>query len=100
MLFCIRKQFTLQVLKLKITVKPNSKNNTLTVDDIQNIRVKLKAPAQDGKANTALIHFLSEVFAVRESAIEILSGHSSRHKMIRIDANESGILKILRKYHI
>jgi uncharacterized protein YggU (UPF0235/DUF167 family) len=38
----------------------------------------------DGEANHALIRFLSKSLHIPTSDISIVSGHSSRHKIIRI----------------
>ena len=48
------------------------------------IKIDLAAPAEDGKANTALVKFLAEEFSVPLSCVEILSGHAGRRKVIRI----------------
>ena len=48
-------------------------------------KIYLTAPAVDGKANKALIKFLSEHFCVKKSAVEIIKGLKSRHKTITIN---------------
>ncbi|HNV24550.1 MAG TPA: DUF167 domain-containing protein, partial [Candidatus Omnitrophota bacterium] len=47
-------------------------------------KIYLTAPAVEGKANDALIAFLSEHFKVRKRAIEITKGLKSRYKTITI----------------
>ncbi len=56
------------------------------------IKVKVQAPAMDGKANEALREFLAEVFAVSVRDVEIVAGEKSRDKMVSIadlDAEEA-----------
>ena len=48
------------------------------------VKVRLAAPAQDGKANRELCRFLAEAFGVPLGAVELLSGESSRHKRVKI----------------
>lgn len=48
------------------------------------LRVRLKAPAVEGKANRALQRFLADSLGVPTEAVEILSGHTSRHKVVRV----------------
>lgn len=68
---------------LLVKAKPNSRENRISYDNGQLI-VRIHAPAQDGKANKALIEFLSETFDVPKSNIEIVSGVTSSIKRIRI----------------
>ncbi len=49
------------------------------------LRVKVSAPARDGKANQALIDFLSEALGVSKSRIELLKGAGSRNKVVSVD---------------
>ena len=48
------------------------------------LKVKVTAPPERGKANAELVSLLARHFGVRERDIEILSGHSSPLKKIRI----------------
>lgn len=48
------------------------------------LKVRLAAPAQEGKANRELCRFLAEAFGVPLAAVELLSGESSRHKRVKI----------------
>lgn len=50
------------------------------------LKIKLAAPAIEGKANKELIRFLAEFFRVRKSDIEILSGETARKKRILIQS--------------
>ncbi|MFH0851201.1 MAG: DUF167 domain-containing protein, partial [Candidatus Peregrinibacteria bacterium] len=47
-------------------------------------RIDIAATPEDGKANAALIRFLAEEFDVPKSSVEILTGHTSKTKMVRI----------------
>ncbi|MEP6496143.1 MAG: DUF167 domain-containing protein [bacterium] len=49
------------------------------------LRVRLSAPPVDGAANAALIEFLSDIFAVGRRSVKILSGESSRSKIVEIE---------------
>ena len=50
------------------------------------LRVRVAAPAADGKANTELVGILAEHFGVSTSAVEITRGHTSRTKIVRVTA--------------
>ena len=49
------------------------------------IKIKLRAPAVEGKANAALRSFLAEVLQISEREIVIEHGKKSRQKLIRIE---------------
>lgn len=49
------------------------------------LKVRLKAPAVEGKANKALIAFFAKEFGVRKNQVCILTGELSRHKRVKIE---------------
>ena len=53
------------------------------------IKIKLRAPAVEGKANAALISFLAERLKVPARTIVLVRGQKSRDKIIRIDGLDS-----------
>lgn len=48
------------------------------------IKIRLQAPPVDGKANEALIKFLSDYFKIPRRDITVVSGQTSRLKIIRL----------------
>ncbi len=48
------------------------------------LRVRVKAPPVDGKANDALVKFFASLFGVPKGAVTILSGDAARLKRIRV----------------
>jgi hypothetical protein len=52
----------------------------------------------EGAANEALIHFLSTALSVAKSQIEIVSGHTSKNKIIRIHGvSDIEVKRVLNK---
>lgn len=49
------------------------------------LKIRIKAPPIDGKANAELIKFLAKEFAVSKSAVTLMSGELTRHKRVRIN---------------
>jgi uncharacterized protein (TIGR00251 family) len=49
------------------------------------LKIRLAAPPVDGAANDALIAFLSQQLGVSRSTIHLLSGLSSRSKVVAVD---------------
>ena len=68
---------------LSLKVKPNSRQESIAKEGATWI-VRVRAPATEGKANKAVIDFLSDAFRIPKSRIEIISGHSSSFKRLTI----------------
>lgn len=74
-------------MKYSIFVKPGSKKGPLVVENPNapaSLTVFLRERPHDGAANSALIKLLSEYFDVPKTSIKLLSGASSRHKILEI----------------
>jgi uncharacterized protein (TIGR00251 family) len=52
-------------------------------------KLQVAAPPVDGKANEAILRFLSNILAVPPSSIRILTGLSSPSKIIEIDGADA-----------
>lgn len=64
---------------LEVQVVPNSKKEGLGYDEFsKRLKVKVCAPAVDGKANKCLIEYLSNLLG----PCEISSGQTSRKKLV------------------
>jgi len=77
---------------LAIRVTPRaSKNEISGIQSDGTVKIRLTSPPVDGRANEALIEFLSGVLDVPRSKIEIIGGHTGRDKLVSIldlDADE------------
>lgn len=73
-----------KVLKLKITPR-SSKNEIIGTIADGTLKIKLKAPPVDGKANEELIKFLSIEWKTPKSKIKIIKGLTSKNKIIEVD---------------
>ncbi len=49
------------------------------------LKIDLAAVPEDGEANEELVRFLADEFGVPRSGVEIVSGQTSRLKVIRIN---------------
>ena len=49
------------------------------------LKVKVHAPAVEGRANDALCEFLAETFGLPRGAVTVLHGDTSRQKTLRFD---------------
>jgi uncharacterized protein len=74
---------------IKVKITPSSKKNEVVGDYVDEhgekyLKIKISAPAVDGKANKELIEFLTEYFKVKKSQVKILRGEKSNIKIIAI----------------
>jgi uncharacterized protein (TIGR00251 family) len=70
---------------LQIHVVPNARSDSVVGKHGGAIKIKLRAPAVEGKANAALVRFLAEQMNLSRDTIVLQRGHKSRDKLIRID---------------
>ena len=49
------------------------------------LKIKVHAPALEGRANDALLEFLAETLGLPRRAVTLVRGDKSRHKVVRID---------------
>ena len=71
--------------KVSVTVKPNARHPSVEKISEAEFRVTVRAPAQEGRANRAVIEALAEFLAVPKSTLRIVRGQSSRKKLVEID---------------
>ncbi|MGQ9424918.1 DUF167 domain-containing protein [Gilvimarinus sp. F26214L] len=75
-----------ETLTLHCHIQPGAKRSEAAGLHGDRMKIKLKAPPVDGKANAQLISFMAEAFAVPKSHVEISRGTASRQKTLRIKA--------------
>lgn len=82
---------------LVIKAKPNSRENRLFYENNQLV-CKIASPPADGEANKCLIKYLSELFDVPKSQINLIKGTTSKIKTIEIsDIYKPKVEAILKK---
>jgi uncharacterized protein len=67
-----------------VKVHPRAKKNAITGKIGDALKLSLKAPPTDGKANQACVEFLAKLLKVSRSSVTIAAGHASRSKVIRV----------------
>ncbi len=49
------------------------------------LKVTVRAPAEKGRANAALVRVIAGALGVAPSGVEVVSGHTSRRKRVRVE---------------
>ena len=71
-------------LQLSVRVQPGARREAVVGIYGDALKIAIAAPAVDGKANDALIRFLATWLSVSRSQIAIVTGLTSRSKVVRI----------------
>jgi uncharacterized protein len=58
------------------------------------LKVRLQAPPVEGKANAALIALLADVLAIGKGQVDIISGETGRHKLVRVQGLSADQVKM------
>ena len=72
-------------MKVRCHIKPNVKHDEGVEQTEAMYIVRVKAPAEGGKANEAARRVLAEYFHVSFSQVRLISGHTSRYKTFDIE---------------
>ena len=67
-----------------VRVQPRASKDEIAGEMAGAIKIRLQAPALEGRANEALIEFLAQLLKTTKGAVRILSGERSRVKRLEI----------------
>jgi uncharacterized protein (TIGR00251 family) len=81
-MFSIREDST--GASFSVRVHPRAKQNAITGELGDALKVSLTAPPVEGKANDACIEFFAKLLKVPRSSVTIASGLTSRNKIVRV----------------
>jgi uncharacterized protein (TIGR00251 family) len=76
--------------RLALRVQPGAKANEIVgwiagANGGEVLKLRLRAPAVEGKANAAVIDFLATTLGLRPRQIVLEAGAKSRDKIVRVD---------------
>ena len=67
-----------------VRIQPRASKDEIAGEIAGALKIRLQAPALDGRANEALIEFLATLLKTPKGAVRILSGERSRIKRLEI----------------
>lgn len=70
--------------RLRIRAVPNAKRSEFVGRHGDALRVRIAAPALEGRANEELIEFLADALGVARREVALVSGEKSRDKLVEI----------------
>lgn len=71
-------------MRLTIVAKPKKKQTKVVQISSNSYAVSVKEPPVDGRANEAIIKSLAQYFSITPSQITLISGHTSKIKIIEV----------------
>lgn len=71
-------------LLIKLRVQPRAGHTGFGEPLGGALKVKLKAPPIDGRANAELVRFVADSFGVSRGAVELVRGQQGRTKQLRV----------------
>ena len=71
---------------ITLHIQPGAKKTEVVGIHGDALKIRLAAPPVDGKANAALIAFIAERLGAPKARVHLKSGHSSRRKLIEVEA--------------
>jgi uncharacterized protein len=72
-------------ISFAVKVHPRAKHDAITGELGDALKLALKAPPVEGRANEACIEFFAKLLKVPRSSVTIASGETGRLKVVRIN---------------
>jgi hypothetical protein len=69
---------------LSLHIQPGAKKTEVVGPHGDALKIRLAAPPVDGKANAALLAFVAAKLGAGRTAVELVSGQTSRAKRVRV----------------
>lgn len=89
-----------QTWRMKLLVQPGARTSQVAGRHGGRIRIRIQAPAADGKANKHLLSFLADVLGIKKQQMCIDKGLTSRQKSVIIyGVNDDLWSTFLRKHN-
>jgi uncharacterized protein (TIGR00251 family) len=77
-------------LAFTVRVQPRASRSEVVGELDGALKIRLAAPPVDGEANEELIRFLAKLFGISRQKVSILSGQTSKNKLVRVDGLAAG----------
>jgi uncharacterized protein (TIGR00251 family) len=76
-------------VRISVYVQPRASKTMVAGTHDGCIKVRLAAPPVDGAANIALIEFIAERLGIAKSRVRLVSGATSRRKVLEIEGADA-----------
>lgn len=69
-------------MELRVWVQPGAARSEIAGLHGEALKIRIAAPAQEGRANQALVEFLADLLGLPKSRVSILRGEKTREKVL------------------
>jgi uncharacterized protein len=73
-----------EAVTFRVRAQPRAAKTEIVGEYGGAVKLRIAAPPVDGKANDEMIRFFSKLFMIPNRSVEIVSGDSSRDKIVRL----------------
>lgn len=80
---------------IKVRVQPGARRDEIVGFQGDVLRLRVKAPPREGRANLAVAGLLAKKLDVARSQVRILRGHAAREKVIAVEGIEPARARVL-----
>ena len=77
--------------QIEVQITPNATRDEVAGFVAGRWKLKVRAPAIEGKANAALLKFLARTLGLRPNRLRILRGETARIKLLEIQADPAQV---------
>ncbi len=84
-------------LLIRVHARPGARRSAFAGVHGERLKIALQAPPVDGRANDQLLRFLAQALELPRSALQIVSGASSREKSVAIRAGRPDIAPLIER---
>jgi uncharacterized protein (TIGR00251 family) len=82
-------------ITVQVRISPNASKNAIVRDE-SGLKIKLTAQPIEGKANKALVEFLSKELRIPKTSFEIVKGETSKEKTLLIKVFDSDKISAIK----
>jgi uncharacterized protein (TIGR00251 family) len=70
--------------RLRLRVSPGAARSRVVGRHGEGWKVRVSAPAEDGRANAAVVQLLAQTLGVPSAQVTLVSGHATRDKIVEL----------------
>jgi hypothetical protein len=79
--------------RFSVRVSPGARRSAVIGEYDGALKISVAAPPEKGKANKALTDYLSRVLGTRRSSVAVVSGETSRDKVVAVEGFTAAALR-------
>lgn len=70
--------------RLRLRVSPGAARSRVVGRHGEGWKIRVAAPAEDGRANAAVVRLLTQTLGVARAQVTLVSGHATRDKIVEL----------------